>query len=126
MDEKSALEKARDALDRVLSEDFSHPFHLEVRLDALASALFELPSLKDILSSLKSDSIREILEALVSAGKLKETILATCQDIESLIEQVDYDSFDDETEEELETAVTDLHSEVSTLLDELEDDETAD
>ena len=126
MDETNALSVARAALDRISAVDFSHPFNLDVRLDALASALIKLPQLRDSLAHIKGDSLRVVLEKLISENKIEKAVLSTCQDIESLIEQMDYDSFDEETEYEVETAVTDLHAEISALLDKLENNDIAD
>lgn len=123
MGKKTPLDRARDALDSILAVEFSSPTSLEVRLDRLASALMQVPKLQEELESLGRDSLGSVLDGLVSGKMIADSVLDRFQEVESLLEQVDYDAFEEDAAEELESAVNELHEEIGALLDKLEEDE---
>jgi hypothetical protein len=123
MDKLNPLERAREALERVNAVDFSSPTRLEVRLDALASALIQVPVLKKKLKSVGRNSLGSILKGLVLVGDLEKTALDNFREIESLLEQLDYEAFEEEAAEGLESEVTEFYDAINTLLDKLQENE---
>jgi hypothetical protein len=123
MAKQNPLDRARDALDSIVAVDFSSPTSLEVRLDRLASALMRVPKLQEKLESIGRDSLGAVLDELVSEKMIDDSVLVRFQEVESLLEQVDYDAFEEDAAEELESAVNELHEKIGGLLDKLEEDE---
>lgn len=103
------IKRSSEILDEIRNIDASNPVGLEVDLDRLASALISISQFKGFF---KDDderlSLRGVLGTLESKGKMESSAEGSLSEIETILEKIDYDSFDEDDEGPLSDAIGEL------------------
>ncbi|SRR6266487_3831379 len=117
---KRKLARVQEAIRELRTGPFSNPMALEMKLDSLASEIIRLGVLSGEELEDSPNSLYGVLECLVRKELVKEEILATCENIESIMQQVDYEDLGESESENLEAEVEELCSQISDLLNKIE------
>jgi hypothetical protein len=120
-DVTEALCQAREALNRVRSEDLSHPASLEIRLDQLGAALAEVPRIKNKIKGVAGNSFGSVLEELARVKIVRRSAIKQLEKLESILASFgDYAILPSEGWSDLSGAVDSLCEDLNNLINELE------
>lgn len=116
-----ALNKAREALDRVRFEDLAYPASIDMRLDRVGAALIQVPRIKDKIKGTTCNSFGCILEELGRVRMVRRSTLKQLEKIESILAALGCHAAPScEDWRELTCAVNNLCDDLNDLITELE------
>src|SRR2546430_10642681 len=104
------LERVHSAIRKIRKSNFSNPTSLEVKMDLLASEIIKLDIVTENDFSGYANSLSGVLEYLVDKCALDKQIMETCESIETIMQEVDYEDLNSAAAEDLEREIEELCS----------------
>jgi hypothetical protein len=116
--EVERAQEAVEALDNVF--DLTDTADIEVKLDAVASALLKLNPRRRAKKSRKEEELADVLSRFVEDELADPTTITLCDEIRKVIEFKDYEGYSDEyISERLGALLSDLANELKPTIDKL-------